>query len=139
MGLYRRAAACFARAVSTGGHRDLAGRSLSATWLSTRLGVDRVRLAGLARSGTLIGFRPEGSQELSFPAWQFNGGARPLDALPRIREAARRVGMDDARLCRVMDQRVGLGGRERLSDLARQGRIGHVLACIQLAGARTSA
>jgi hypothetical protein len=90
----------------------------------------------MARSGALIGFRPEGSQELSFPAWQFNGGGTPLEALPRIREAARRAGMDDERLCRVMDQRVGLGGRERLSDLARQGRVRHVVACIELAARR---
>jgi hypothetical protein len=120
--------------VASNGHRDLSERSLSGSWLSTRLGVDRVRLARMAQSGELLGFRPEGSQELSFPAWQFNGGAEAIEALPRIREAARRVGMDDERLCRVMDQRVGLGGSERLSDLARRGRIRHVLACIELSG-----
>jgi hypothetical protein len=99
-----------------------------------RLGVDGVRLTRMARSGALVGFRPAGAQELRFPAWQFNGGSAPIEALPLIRQAARRAGMDDDRLCRVMDRRVGLGGQERLGDLARQGRIRHVLSCIELAG-----
>lgn len=122
--------------MTTNRHRDLASRSLPASWLATRIGVDRVRLTAMARSGTLLGFRPEGSQELSFPAWQFNGGATPIAALPRIRETARRAGLDDEQLCLVMDRRVGLGGSERLSDLARQGRVAHVLSCIRLAGDR---
>lgn len=134
MGVYSLRAACFSRAVRAAGHRDLASRSLPGTWLSTRLGVDGVRLTRMAESGALLGYRPAGSQELLFPAWQFNGGSEPIAALPQIRQAARRAGMDDERLCRVMDRKVGLGGRERLGDLARQGRIRHVLSSIELAG-----
>jgi hypothetical protein len=114
----------------------LAARSLSGTWLSTRLGVDRVRLERMARSGELVAYRKAGSQDLRFPAWQFDAKLKPIPALPRLREAARRAGVDDARLCELMEMRVGMSGTERLADLARSGSISHVLGCIALAGPR---
>jgi hypothetical protein len=115
---------------------DLASRSLSASWLSTRLGVDRVRLERMARSGELLAYRPAGSQELRFPSWQFDAGSRPIPALAAIRAAARKAGIGDDRLCELMESRVGLGGRERLADVARNGGTHHVLACIAAAPRR---
>jgi hypothetical protein len=115
---------------------DRYGDCLSASWLSTRLGVDVARIDGWRRSGELIGVRPQGSTVWLYPAWQFTGGA-PRPVVGRILAAARDAGLDERRLYDVMTLPLGLGqraeGRQRLSDLVVAGADDQVVAAVRSA------
>ena len=67
--------------------------ALSASWLSTKLGIDTVMINAMRRAGELVAVRPAGSQEWRFPAWQFgpDGGVRP--EVEQALQAARRHGL----------------------------------------------
>ena len=110
-------------------------RALTTSWLASRLGVDPVRLHVLRRSGELVAFRRGAGQEFVFPAWQFDAAWRPLPVLPRIVAAARELGIPDERLSALLEARVGLGGTERLQDLARAGEVEQVLEALRGAAA----
>jgi hypothetical protein len=103
---------------------------LSASWLSARLGLDTSRIEVMRRAGELIAFRPEGSTEWLYPAWQFRGG-RPRPSVPRITAAARQAGLDERRLYEVLTMRLGLGGDRRLCDLLASGEDERVVAAVR--------
>lgn len=108
-------------------------RALTTSWLSVRLGVDPMRLHALRRAGQLIAYRPAGSQEYLFPAWQFDADLRPLPVVPRLIAAAREAGLGDERLLELLGARVGLGGSERLADLVRSGDEEQLVAAVRAA------
>jgi hypothetical protein len=112
--------------------RRLRSESLTDSWLSARLGVDRGRIDAMRRGGELIGVREPGGQAYLYPAWQFAGG-RPRPIVERIVGAARETGLDDLRLYEVMTMRMGLGGERRLCDLVMAGEDDAVLAGIRSA------
>ena len=107
--------------------------ALSASWLSTKLGIDTVMINAMRRAGELVAVRPAGSQEWLFPAWQFgpDGGVRPDVA--RALEAARMRGLRPEQLGALLERRSGMTGGERLRDDLVAGRIDHVLAAIAAA------
>ena len=112
--------------------RRLRSESLTESWLSARLGVDRRRIDVMRRSGELIGVREPGGMAYLYPAWQFQGG-RPRAAVSRIVAAAREAGLDDRRLYEVMTMRLGLGGDRRLCDLLVAGEDEAVMAGVRSA------
>jgi hypothetical protein len=113
--------------------RRLAAESLSASWLSSRLGVQPAHIDALRREGALFGVRLPGAREHLYPAWQLAPGkseARP--DVKRVLAAAREAGLTEVELFRLLDRREGLG-RERLVDALRAGRVDFVLAQIRAA------
>lgn len=114
----------------SGIEQQLRSEALSASWLSTSLGIGTQRIDAMRRAGELIGVRLPGSQETLYPAWQFDGG-RPRKSVPRIVAAAREAGLDDVRLYEVLTSRAGLGGTRRLVDALRDGGEEHVVATVR--------
>ena len=112
--------------------RRLRSESLTDSWLSTRLGIDRGRIDAMRRAGELIGVRETGGQVYLYPAWQFQGG-RPRPIVARIASAAREAGLGDMRLYEVMTMRLGLGGERRLCDLVVAGEDDAVVAGVRSA------
>jgi hypothetical protein len=112
--------------------RRLRSESLTDSWLSTRLGIDRGRIDAMRRAGELIGVREPGGQAYLYPAWQFQGG-RPRPVVTRIVSAAREAGLGDMRLYEVMTMRLGLGGERRLCDLVTAGEDNAVVAGVRSA------
>ncbi len=119
----------------SGTEEQLRREALSASWLSTSLGVGTQRIEAMRRAGELIGVRLPGSQETFYPAWQFDGG-KPLPAVPRIVAAAREAGLDDVRLYEVLTSPTGLGGTRRLVDALRDGGEEHVIAAVRQSAPR---
>ncbi len=117
-------------AEQAGIERQLRSEALSASWLSTRLGVGTQRIDAMRRAGELIGVRLPGSQEHLYPAWQFDGAA-PRASVRRIVAAAREAGLDEIRLYEVLTSREGLGGTRRLVDALRDGGDEHVIAAVR--------
>jgi hypothetical protein len=109
--------------------------ALSASWLAARLGEEPARIDAMRRGGELIAFRPEGAGEHYYPVWQFDAEFRPLPIVTRLTRAAREAGLDENRLYRVLNSRVGLSDRRRLVDLVREGREDHVLEAVRSARA----
>jgi hypothetical protein len=112
--------------------RRLRSESLTDSWLSARLAVDKGRIDAMRRAGELIGVREPGGQAYLYPAWQFQNG-RPRPLVPQVVQAARDAGLDDARLYEVMTMRMGLGGERRLCDLLVAGEDAAVLAGLRSA------
>ena len=110
--------------------RALRVEGLSGAWLAARLGVPPSRLDAMRRAGELLGVRPTGGWEYVYPAWQFNGGGKPLAAIPRVLRAARAAGLDDAELYEVLTRRVGLVGDRTLVDVLHDGSENHVVAVV---------
>ena len=108
---------------------------LSASWLSTRLGIDTARIDALRRGGELIAVRPSCSAEWLYPAWQFEGN-RPRASVPRVVAAAREAGLDEGRLYEVLLMRIGLGGDKRLVDLLVAGEDDQVVAAVRQSSPR---
>jgi hypothetical protein len=111
----------------------LAHNSLTASWLGSRLGIGPTRVEILRRSGQLVGVRPPGARERVYPSWQFGPDGKPIPSLGAIVAEARRAGLDDDALCRLMERRVGLGGTRRLADTLADGDDAHVLEAIRSA------
>jgi hypothetical protein len=112
--------------------RRLRNESLTDSWLSARLAVDKGRIDAMRRAGELIGVREPGGQAYLYPAWQFQNG-RPRPLVPQVVRAARDAGLDDVRLYEVMTMRLGLGGERRLCDLLVAGEDAAVLAGVRSA------
>ena len=104
--------------------------ALSASWLSTKLGVDTVKINAMRRAGELVAVRPAGSQEWLFPAWQFGADGRLRPEVARALEAARRQGLRPEQVGELLERRSGITGGERLRDDLVAGRVDHVLAAI---------
>jgi len=105
-------------------------QALSASWLSTKWGVDTVSIEAMRRAGELVAVRPAGSHEWRFPAWQFadDGGVRP--DVERLLAAARTRGISPERLGIVLHRRSGLTSSERLLDDLLAGRTEHVIRAL---------
>ena len=105
--------------------------ALSASWLSTKLGVDTVMINAMRRAGELVAVRPAGSQEWRYPAWQFgpDGGIRP--EVGRALQAARAHGLRPEQVGALLERRSGMTGGERLRDDLVAGRVDHVLEAIR--------
>ena len=106
---------------------------LSASWLSTRLGVDTVKINAMRRAGELVALRPAGSQEWLFPAWQFGPDGHVRPEVERALAAARMRGLRSEEVAALLERRSGITGGERLRDDLIAGRIDHVLAAISAA------
>ena len=104
--------------------------ALSASWLSTKLGVDTVMINAMRRAGELVAVRPAGSQEWLFPAWQFGPDGELRPEVERALQAARMKGLRPEQLGALLERRSGMTGGERLRDDLVAGRVDHVLAAI---------
>jgi hypothetical protein len=107
--------------------------TLSASWLATRLGVEPLKIEAMRRDGELIAYRPPAARECYYPVWQFDDEWRPLPIVPRLVQEARARGLGDNRLYEVLNARAGIGGRRKLGESLREGRIEHVLDAIRAA------
>lgn len=108
-------------------------RALGGAWFASRLGIEPLRLEAMRRAGEVVGVRVPGTTEYLYPAWQLGRDAKPLPSLGRLVAAARAAGIDEQRLDVLLNSRLGIGGRRRLSDELRAGREEHVLASIRSA------
>ena len=107
--------------------------ALSASWLSTKLGVDTVMINAMRRAGELVAVRPAGSQEWRFPAWQFDDAGKLRPEARRLLTVARERRMHGLRSEQVgalLERRSGITGGERLRDDLVAGRVDHVLEAI---------
>ena len=119
----------------------MAGRSilitvtdaLSASWLSTKWGVDTVKINAMRRAGELVAVRPAGSQDWRYPAWQFGEDGRVRPEVERALAAARARGLRSEQIGSLLERRSGITGGERLRDELLAGRVDHVLAAIAAA------
>jgi hypothetical protein len=107
--------------------------ALSASWLSTKWGVDTVKINAMRRAGELVAVRPAGSQEWHFPAWQFGPDGRVLPEVERVLAAARARGLRPEQVGSMFERRSGMTGGERLRDDVLAGRVGHLLAALSAA------
>jgi hypothetical protein len=105
-------------------------RALSASWLSTRWGVDTVRINAMRRAGELLAVRQPGTTDWRYPAWQFDadGGLRP--EVRRVLGLAHARGLDGDGLNQFLQRRSGMTGRARLVDELLAGRVDHVEAAL---------
>jgi len=106
-------------------------RALSASWLSTKLGVDTVRLNAMRRAGELVGVRAEGSREWRFPAWQFDDEGHVRPEVRRVLDTARELRLSGEQLNLLLDRRSGMTGGECLLDDLLAGRVDHVVATLR--------
>ena len=106
---------------------------LPASWLASRVGVDRDELERLRRSGELFATRPDGAEEWLYSAWQFGPGGKVPEPVRRAVRAARDKGISEVRLLEVLRRRVGLTGGSRMVDLLFQSDGRRVIAEIQAA------
>lgn len=104
---------------------------LTGSWLAARWGTQPALIEARRRSGELVGLRrPAG--EVVYPGWQFGPDGKPLEGLPRIIAAARREGIDDARLNELLTMRAGLTRDRRLADVLRDGDVEGVVRSLRL-------
>jgi hypothetical protein len=108
-------------------------RALSASWLSTRWGVDTVRINAMRRAGELLAVRPPGSHEWRYPSWQFDSDGNVKPDVARVLAAARGQRIDSERLYELLQRRSGMTGRGRLLDELLAGRVEYVLSAVRSA------
>ena len=108
-------------------------QALSASWLSTKWGIDTVKINAMRRAGELFAVRPAGSQEWRFPAWQFGPDGRVRPEVERVLATARARGLRPEQLHELLERRSGMTGGARLRDELVAGRVDHVLAAISAA------
>ena len=107
--------------------------ALSASWLSTKWGIDTVKINAMRRAGELLAVRPAGSHEWQFPAWQFGPDGQVRPEVQRVLEAARKRGLRPEQLEVLLERKSGMTGGGRLRDEVVAGRMDHVLAAISTA------
>ena len=108
-------------------------QALSASWLSTKWGIDTVKINAMRRAGELLAVRPAGSHEWQFPAWQFGTDGQVRPEVKRVLEAARKRGLRPEQLEVLLERKNGMTGGGRLRDEIVAGRMDHVLAAISTA------
>ena len=104
--------------------------ALSASWLSTKWGVDTVKINAMRRAGELVAVRPAGSHEWLYPAWQFGKDGRVRPELEHILRLARERGLRSEQVAELLERRSGITGGDRLRDDLVAGRVDHVVAAI---------
>jgi hypothetical protein len=112
-----------------------AEKSLTASWLGSRLGIGPTRVEIMRRGGELYGYRPPGSQEYRYPSWQFDSDLTVRPIVRRMIAVARENGLSERRLDEVLEMRVGIGTGRRVVDLVRDGNEDAVLRAVR--GARS--
>jgi hypothetical protein len=105
-------------------------RTLSAPWLSTRWGVDTVRINAMRRAGEVLAIRAPGTTEWRYPSWQFDAQGNVRTDVRRLLGTARAHGLDGEALNEFLQRRSGMTGRARLLDDLLAGRIDHVEAAL---------
>jgi hypothetical protein len=113
---------------------DLLTTPLPASWLASRLGVDRKELDRLRERGELLAARGDDG-EWTYPAWQFGPGGKIPAGVREAVAAAQSAGLPEQRLLTLLRRRVGLVGGGRLFDLLFEGRADTVVAAIRAASA----
>jgi hypothetical protein len=103
---------------------------LTAPWLSTKTGIDTVKINAMRRAGELLAVRPAGSQDWIFPSWQFDSDGRLRPEVERLLAEARAKGLRPDRVAEMLERRSGITGGERLRDDLLAGRIDHVLSAL---------
>lgn len=106
-------------------------RALSASWLSTKLGVDTVTINAMRRAGELIAVRPAGSHDWLFPRWQFDDDGHVTPDVRRVLDTAQDLRLSGEQLNRMLDRRSGMTGGECLLDDLLSGRVDHVVATLR--------
>jgi hypothetical protein len=91
--------------------------ALTGSWLAVQLGIDPVKIDILRRAGELYAYRPPGSDDWVYPAWQFGGDGQVRAAVKRVLAAARERHLSQSRLEELLNQRVGLAGGRRMYEL----------------------
>lgn len=103
-------------------YREIEERSLSGTELRERLGVSRQRLGQLRKEARLLGVRLPIRREVYYPLWQFGEDGRPLEAMPRLIEAAEEAGMGVLALDSLMTNPAAVdAGGKTPAELLRSG------------------
>jgi hypothetical protein len=110
---------------------DILTTPLPASWLCSRLGVDRGEIDRLRLAGELFAVRPEGAEEWLYPARQFGPGGTVPAAVRETVRAARGAGLSESRLAALLRRRVGLMGGGRFLDLLFVGNGDRVIAEIR--------
>jgi len=105
--------------------------ALSASWLSTKWGIDTVKINAMRRAGELVAVRPAQSHEWLYPAWQFGPDGQVREDVARLLAAARDRGVRTEQLHELLERRSGMTGGDRLRDDLAAGRIEHVLDVIR--------
>jgi len=108
-------------------------QALSASWLSTKWGIDTVKINAMRRAGELFAVRPAGATEWRFPAWQFTRDGRVRPEVERALAAARQRGLRPEQLAELLERRTGMTGSGRLRDELVAGRLDPVLTAISAA------
>jgi hypothetical protein len=108
-------------------------QALSASWLSTKWGVDTVKINAMRRAGELLAVRPAGSLEWRFPAWQFGPDGQVRPEVARVLAAARERGLRSEQVYALLERRSGMTGGDRLRDDLLDGRVDHVIAALATA------
>jgi len=105
-------------------YRGIEERALPGSELRERLGVSRQRLGQLRKEKKLLGVRLPIRREVYYPLWQFGEDGRPLEALPRLMDAAEEAGVGELALDALMTEPaavLGEAGGAPLADLLRSG------------------
>lgn len=102
-------------------YRGIEERSLSGTELRERLGVSRQRLGQLRKEERLLGVRLPIRREVYYPLWQFGEDGKPLEAMPRLIEAAEETGLGALALDALMTNPTTVDNGETLVVLLRSG------------------
>ena len=96
--------------------------ALSASWLSTKWGIDTVKINAMRRAGELVAVRPAQSHEWLYPAWQFGPDGQVREDVARLLAAARDRGVRTEQLHELLERRSGMTGGDRLRDDLEIGR-----------------
>jgi hypothetical protein len=104
--------------------------ALSASWLSTKSGIDTVKINAMRRAGELLAVRSAHSRDWLYPAWQFGPGGEVRPEVERILAAARERGLRPEQVSELLDRRSGMTGGSRLKDDVIAGNVDHVLRAL---------
>jgi hypothetical protein len=95
-------------------------RTLNASWLAARHGVDPVRIERRRRAGELLAVRDRAG-EWRYPMWQFDDQGEVRPAVAELLAVARERRIPPAKLGQLLDRKVGLVGGKTVGELLRTG------------------